>query len=290
MTSTVRFEAHRGRLLGLAYRMLGSRADAEDMVQDAWLKWTRADRTEIENDEAFLTTIVTRLCLDRLKLERIRRQSYIGPWLPEPIVDADALSPQTASEIADDLSYALLLALERLSPLERAAFLLHDVFDKPFAELAATLERSEGAVRQLAARARKSVREARPTRPPAPGKHEELLAAFMTALSDGDADRLKAVLREDAVYISDGGGRTPAATKPLKGADRIVRLLIGARHRYARRAESTSAVPKMINGSAGFVLYGDGILQGMLTIEVDGERIAAVYLVSNPAKLLALTH
>src|SRR5579862_506293 len=170
MTSIIRFEAYRGRLLGLAYRMLGSRADAEDMVQDAWLKWTQADRTDVENDESFLTTIVTRLCLDRLKFERTRRQSYIGPWLPEPIVDAHALSPQTASEIADDLSYALLLALERLSPLERAAFLLHDVFDRPFAELAATLERSEVAVRQLAARARKAVREARPVCPPPPGK------------------------------------------------------------------------------------------------------------------------
>ena len=290
MTSTVRFEAYRGRLLGLAYRMLGSRADAEDMVQDAWLKWTQADRTDVENDESFLTTIVTRLCLDRLKLERTRRQSYIGPWLPEPIVDAHALSPQTASEIADDLSYALLLALERLSPLERAAFLLHDVFDRPFAELAATLERSEVAVRQLAARARKAVREARPTRPPAPGKHEELLAAFMTALRDGDAGRLKTLLREDAVYISDGGGRTPAATKPLTGADRIVRLLIGVRRRYAPPSGATAAVPRVINGSTGFLLYADGILRQMLTIATDSERITAVYIVSNPEKLLALAH
>jgi RNA polymerase sigma-70 factor (ECF subfamily) len=269
--------------------MLGSRADAEDMVQDAWLKWTQAERTKVENDEAFLTTIVTRLCLDRLKLERARRQAYVGPWLPEPIVDAAALSPQSTSEIADDLSYALLLALERLSPLERAAFLLHDVFDRPFAELAATLERSEVSVRQLAARARKAVREARPTRSPAPGKHEELLAAFMEALRDGDADRLRAVLRADAVYISDGGGRKPAATRPLKGAERIVRLLIGLRHRYTSFAGSTSAVPKMINGSMGLLFYVDGILQGVHTIEVDGERIAAVYTVNNPAKLLAFS-
>jgi len=290
MTTTVRFEAHRCRLLGLAYRMLGSRADAEDMVQDAWLKWTRADRTEVENDQAFLTTIVTRLCLDRLKLERIRRESYIGPWLPEPIVDAHALSPHTAAEIADDLSYALLLALERLSPLERAAFLLHDVFDRPFAELAMTLERSEAAVRQLAARARKAVREARPGQPAAPGKHEELLTAFMIALNDADAGRLEAMLREDAVYISDGGGRKPAASKPLIGAERIARLLVGVRRRYARPAGSATAVRKTINGRTGFLLYGDGILEGMLTIEVDGEFIRAIYLVSNPAKLSALAH
>jgi len=290
MTSTVPFEAHRGRLLGLAYRMMGSRSDAEDIVQDAWLRWTQAKATQIKNDEAFLTTIVTRLCLDRLKLERIRRRSYIGPWLPEPIVDADALSAQTATELADNLSYGLLLALERLSPLERAAFLLHDVFDRPFAELAATLERSEVAVRQLATRARKAVREARRCHPPAPGKHEELLTAFMIALRDGDAGRLEAVLREDAVYISDGGGRKPAATKPLKGAHRIVRLLIGAVRGYARTGGSPSAVPKMINGSWGFLLYRDGVLHGVLTIEVDGERIAAVYQVSNPEKLLALAH
>ena len=290
MTLSARFEVHRGRLLGLAYRMLGSRADAEDMVQDAWLKWTRADRAGVENDEAFLRTMITRLCLDRLKLEQVRRQSYIGPWLPEPVVDTDALSPQTTTEIADDLSYALLLTLERLSPLERAAFLLHDVFDRPFSEVATTLERSEAAVRQLAARARKAVRDGRPAYPSAPGKHEELLGAFMTALHEGDQNRLKAMLREDAVYISDGGGRRPAASKPLQGADRIVRLLAGVSRRFDRPEGSRSAVPKLINGSTGLLLYGDGVLESMITIEVDGDLISAIYFVNNPAKLSHLAH
>jgi RNA polymerase sigma-70 factor, ECF subfamily len=288
MTATARFETQRARLVGLAYRMLGSRADAEDVVQDAWLRWTQAGRGAIENDGAYLTTIVTHLCLDRMKAERVRRQAYVGPWLPEPIADAAALSAQAANEFADDLSYALLLALERLSALERAAFLLHDVFDTPFAEVAATLERSEDAVRQLPARARKSVREARPSRPPAPGMHEKLLYAFGRALYEGDADGLKALLREDVVYVSDGGGRKPSATRPVQGADRIVRLLIGVRRMSASQAGSISAVPTAINGITAFLLYGDGALEQMLTIAVDDERIAAVYTVRNPDKPSAL--
>jgi RNA polymerase sigma-70 factor, ECF subfamily len=288
MTASDRFELQRARLVGLGYRMLGSRADAEDVVQDAWFRWTQADRSAIENDEAYLTTIVTRLCLDRMKAERVRRQTYKGPWLPEPIADAAALSAQATSEFADDLSYALLLSLERLSALERAAFLLHDVFDTPFAEVATTLERSEDAVRQLAARARKAVREAKPSRPPTPGMHEKLLYAFGRALHEGDADGLKAVLRQDAVFISDGGGRRPAATRPVHGADRIVRLLLGVRRMSASQAESYSAATTTINGSAAFLLYRDGALEQMLTIEVDDECIAAVYTVRNPEKLAAL--
>ncbi|MGA7803333.1 sigma-70 family RNA polymerase sigma factor, partial [Bradyrhizobium sp.] len=151
---------HRGRLLGLAYRMLGSRSDAEDVVQDAYLRFAGA--RDVQNTEAFLVTIVTRLCLDRLKSARAQREVYVGPWLPEPVFDASGLSAEAATELADDLSFALLLALDRLSPLERAAFLLHDVFDRPFAEVAAMLDRSEAACRQLAARARRGVREERP--------------------------------------------------------------------------------------------------------------------------------
>jgi RNA polymerase sigma-70 factor, ECF subfamily len=166
-TATERFQRHRARLLGLSYRMLGSRADAEDILQDAWLKWSRAQHSDIQSDHAYLNTIVTRLCLDRQKGERIKRDAYRGPWLPEPITDTLALSSQAESEFADDLSYALLLALERLSARERAAFLLHDVFSVPFAEVGMILEGSEAAVRQLATRARKAIREARPS-PPVP--------------------------------------------------------------------------------------------------------------------------
>src|SRR3569623_3024316 len=151
---------HRGRLLGLAYRMLGSRSDAEDVVQDAYLRYV--DAHDVRNTEAFLVTVATRLCLDRLKSARAQREIYVGPWLPEPVFDAEGLSAHAATELADDLSFALMLALDRLSPLERAAFLLHDVFDTPFAEIAAMLDRSEDACRQLASRARRAVRDDRP--------------------------------------------------------------------------------------------------------------------------------
>src|SRR5689334_20618847 len=170
---------HRGRLLGLAYRMLGSRSDAEDVVQDAYVRFAGA--RDVRNPEALLVTIVTRLCLDRLKSARAQREVYVGPWLPEPVFDADGLAADAATELADDLSFALMLALERLSPLERAAFLLHDVFDRPFSEVALTLERTEPACRQLAARARSAVRDQRPTPAAAHDKHARLLSAFCQA-------------------------------------------------------------------------------------------------------------
>ena len=282
------FEAHRGRLTGLAYRMLGSRADAEDAVQDAWLKWAGADRSAVANEEAYLVTIVTRICLDRLKSARAKREIYVGPWLPEPIADAEALSPHAATELADDLSFALLLALERLSPLERAAFLLHDVFDAPFADVAATLGRSEAAVRQLAARARKAVREERPGRPARAEEHERLLAAFMAAVSARDPDALKAVLREDAVVLSDDGGRKAAALNPIRGAERAARFFFGLLRKFDARGVRVEARPARVNGAPGLLIYLDGALDEAVTIDSDGERITAVYVVRNPDKLARL--
>src|SRR6185503_18276906 len=179
---------HRGRLLGLAYRMLGSRSDAEDVVQDAYLRFTGAQ--DIRNTEAFLVTVVTRLCLDRLRSAKTQREVYVGPWLPEPVFDADVLSAEAATELADDLSFALMLALERLSPLERAAFLLHDVFDRPFSEVAMMLDRTEPACRQLAARARRAVRDQRPAPSAAQDKHARLLSAFCQAAASGDVTTL----------------------------------------------------------------------------------------------------
>jgi RNA polymerase sigma-70 factor, ECF subfamily len=281
------FLAHRGRLIGLAYRMLGSRADAEDVIQDAWLRFAQAQ--DVRNAEAFLVTTVTRLCLDRLKSARVRREIYVGPWLPEPVLDAEALSPHAATELADDLSFALLLALDRLSPAERAAFLLHDVFDAPFAAVAETLGKSEAACRQLAVRARQAIRAERP-RPPTPDPdHTRLLAAFAGALASGDHEGLMAVLRADAVALSDGGGRKQAALNPIHGADRVSRFLLGLARKNAAAGRVLGVEATNINGASGLLIFLDGVLDQTLSIAVDGDRIVAIYLVRNPDKLRAVT-
>lgn len=272
---------HRGRLLGLAYRMLGSHSDAEDVVQDAYVRF--ATTQEVLNPEAFLITVVTRLCLDRLKSARAQREIYVGPWLPEPVFDTEGLSPDAATELADDLSFALLLALDRLSPLERAAFLLHDVFDTPFADIARVLERNEAACRQLAARARRAVRNERPIPAATPDNHARLLDAFGEAVRSGDVTRLAALLREDAIAITDGGGRKVAALKPVMGAEKVARFFIGLAAKSA--GHDIRLEPRIINGTVGALVYLDGELDHTLTLAVDGERIAAIYLVRNPDKL-----
>jgi RNA polymerase sigma-70 factor (ECF subfamily) len=282
------FHEQRGRLLGLAYRMLGSRADAEDVVQDAWLKWANAGGDNVKTPEAFLVTIVTRLCLDRLKSARAQREIYVGPWLPEPIGDADALSPHSATELADDLSFALLLALERLSPLERAAFLLHDVFDAPFCDVAETLDRSEAAVRQLAARARSAVRNERPAHRATPDSHARLLAAFVEATGKADITQLKTLLREDVVALSDGGGKRPAALNPIRGADRVARFIQGVLRKQRAAGHEISSKIAEINGAPGAIIYLDGAFDQTLTLSIEDDRIAALYIVRNPDKLGAI--
>jgi RNA polymerase sigma-70 factor (ECF subfamily) len=272
---------HRGRLLGLAYRMLGSRSDAEDVVQDAYLRFAAA--RDVHNPEALLVTIVTRLCLDRLKRAKAQREIYIGPWLPEPVFDAESLAADAATELADDLSFALLLALDRLSPLERAAFLLHDVFDLPFAAVARMLDRTEAACRQLATRARRAVRDARPAPAATPDRHARLLIAFGEAVASGDVSRLAGLLREDAVAVTDGGGRKTAALHPIMGADKIARFFI------ALAAKNTSRdiriEPAVINGTAGALLYIDGEVDQTLSMASEGDLITAIYIVRNPDKL-----
>jgi RNA polymerase sigma-70 factor (ECF subfamily) len=272
---------HRGRLLGLAYRMLGSRSDAEDIVQDAYLRLAGAK--DVRNPEAFLVTVVTRLCLDRLKSARAQRETYVGPWLPEPVFDAEGLSPDAATELADDLSFALLLALDRLSPLERAAFLLHDVFDLQFSEVARMIDRTEAACRQLATRARRAVRDARPAPSATPDNHARLLNAFSEAVTTGDVSRLAGLLREDAIAMTDGGGRKTAALNPIKGADKIARFFISLAAKTANL--DIRVQPMMINGSVGALLYVDGEVDHSLSMAIDGERIAAIYIVRNPDKL-----
>ena len=282
MNTASAFEPHRRALTGLAYRMLGSMSDAEDVVQDAFLRWHAAPRGEVAEPRAYLMRVVTRLCLDVLKSARARREAYVGHWLPEPVLDAASVQPDTAGELAEDISVALLLALERLSPAERAAFLLHDVFDRDFSEVAAALGRSEAACRQLASRARAHVR-ASPRRFSAdPAEGRRLAAAFMLAAQTGDVRALTGLLAADATLHSDGGGVRIAALNIIRGADRIARFTAGV----VRKSERTMDVaPTLVNGLPGFVLRDRRGDVRTVAFEVGDGLIRAVYLVANPAKL-----
>jgi RNA polymerase sigma-70 factor, ECF subfamily len=285
------FEPHRRRLLGLAYRMLGSMAEAEDAVQEAYLRWHAADRARIGEPKAFLMTTTTRICLDVLKSARVRREEYVGPWLPDPVTDTAALAPDAETELAEDLSVALLLALERLSPLERAAFLLHDVFDFSFAEVADALDRNEAACRQLAARARTHVREVRPAGaiPPraASGavdpKHAALVSAFMSASRSGDVDALMRILASDAKVVTDGGGKVAAALNVIEGADRVAAFLSGV----VRKGwtDDLSVRFDTLNGLPGVLVSGPGGLVQTTAFEIEHGLIKAIYVVRNPDKL-----
>jgi RNA polymerase sigma-70 factor (ECF subfamily) len=278
------FETHRQALTGLAYRMLGSRAEAEDVVQDAYLRWHTADRATIEQPRRYLGTVVTRLCLDRMKSAQARREIYVGQWLPEPVVDEAFDDVAAAGEIAHDISVALMLLLERLSPLERASFLLHDVFGLDFAEVARALGRGEAACRQLAARARTHIEAGRPRFAASLEEGRRLAAAFQTATATADAQALARLLAEDAVLYSDGGGKRAAALNPIRGADRIMRFFAGIARKNPPFARLT-ARPAVVNGLAGFVVReDDGSVDTMAIDHRDG-RIAAIYLIRNPEKL-----
>jgi RNA polymerase sigma-70 factor, ECF subfamily len=279
------FEARRGRLVGLAYRMLGNRADAEDAVQDAWLRWARTEQAQIANPEAWLTQVVTRICLDRLKSARARREIYVGPWLPEPVLDADQLSPQTHAELADDLSFALMLALDRLSPAERAAFLLHDIFDSPFSEVASALDKSEAACRQLAARARKAVRGGGARFDATPDAHRRLLAAFGEAALGGDVAALRAMLTEDVIAMTDGGGRKAAALNIVRSVDKVARFYIGLARKFLREGAAFTFELAEINGGPGLVVRLNGEIDQTLSLSIENGKIAALYAVRNPDKL-----
>jgi len=277
------FEAERRHLTGLAYRMLGSLAEAEDTVQEAYLRWHAVDREAVASPRAFLSTVVTRLCLDLLKSARNRREAYVGPWLPEPVLDTAALDAETASEYAQDLSVALMLTLERLSPLERAAFLLHDVFDVDFAGVAQAIGRSEAACRQLAARAREHVRAARPRFTPSAEEGERLAATFRQAAASGDASAMTRLLAADAVLYSDGGGKRLAARNPIYGADKIARFFAGVMTKEDASGWRVRAA--RINGLPGYVFAdAEGALRTVAFEFRDG-GIAAIYLIVNPDKL-----
>jgi RNA polymerase sigma-70 factor (ECF subfamily) len=289
------FEPYRRRLLGLAYRMLGSMADAEDAVQETYLRWHAVDRDRVSDPRAFLMTTTTRICLDLLTSARARHEEYVGPWLPEPVVDTAALGPDSRTELAEDLSIALLLTLDRLSPLERAAFLLHDVFDFSFAEVATTLDRSEAACRKLATRARGHVRALRPrgaTVPPVrPGeidaKHAQLMSAFAAATQSGDFNALTQLLASDVRIVTDGGGKVRAALNVVEGADHAARFLIDVTRKRPDAWWRDDFRPRfaIINGLPGIIVDApEGPVQ-TAAFEIEGGVIRALYVVRNPDKL-----
>jgi RNA polymerase sigma-70 factor (ECF subfamily) len=268
-------------MTGLAYRMLGSRADAEDVVQDAWIRWRGVEADEVANPAGFLNKVVTRLCLDRLKSARARREVYVGEWLPEPVVDEDN------ERLGEDLSVAFLLALERLTPLERAAFLLHDVFDAPFADIAKTLGRTEAACRQLAARAREHVKAGKPRYHPSAEEEQRLTGAFLAATMSGDESLLRGILAQDVVMHSDGGGIAKATMNPVFGLEKAIRLVLGLKKKFPV-PDDTAARLARINGAPGIVLSHGGVVFQTMGLEIVDGRIAAVYTMRNPEKLARL--
>ncbi|MFJ3905589.1 RNA polymerase sigma factor SigJ [Streptomyces sp. NPDC090025] len=282
------FERHRGLLTGVAYRMLGRAADAEDVVQEAWLRWAAADRGDIREPRAYLVRVTTRLAVDRLRQAQTRRETYVGPWLPEPIVtDFGPAVPDTAERavLADSVSLALLVVLESLSPLERAVFVLREAFGLPFAEIAETLDRAEPAVRQLAARARKHVDEGRPRYDVDPVQQRDLTERFLAAASGGDLAGMLALLSPDVRLVPDSGGKSKAPLRVLLTPDKVGRFLVAV----GQDADETYAFRfAEINGAPALVALVDGRIDSVFQVEVRDGRIVCLYILRNPDKLALL--
>lgn len=277
------FEAARPRIRGLAYRLLGTIADADDVAQDAWLRWQAADRAHIANAEAWLVTAATRLCLDRLRSAARARETYPGPWLPEPIVTGPG--PEDAAELSDSLTLGFLVLLDQLAPVERAVFVLAEVFDVPYAEIAATVGRSPAACRQIASRARRRLRpDERPHR--AAAADRELLNGLLLALASGDVNGVAARLAPDVVCVTDGGPGRRAARRPVTGSGRVARLLTSLAPRYSRLATR----PAVVGGSAGVILSAGDTVEQVIAVTSDNGVITSVCLIANPDKLTSVGH
>ncbi len=280
------FLGERKRLLRLAYRYLGSVSEAEDAVQDAWLRFVAAD--EAGHAGRYLSRIVTNLCLDRLKAAQARRERYVGPWLPEPLVEAASAFDTDTNDAALDISFGVMRALERLSPLERASLFLHDLYDLSFEEVAETLKRSPAACRQMASRARRSLKEGSARFQPSEADVARFVASFAETARTGDIGPLKRLLAEDVDFVSDGGGKATAALNVVSGADKVARFLLGlARKRTSGMA--VSVLTAAINGGPGLIVHVDGRLDHTMAFSVDRAGvIAAIYVVRNPDKLRAV--
>jgi RNA polymerase sigma-70 factor (ECF subfamily) len=281
--ATLAFDRHRPRLKGIAYRMLGSVAEAEDVVQDTWLRWNEAAHGALDSAEAWLVTVTTRIAIDRLRAAKAQRTQYVGTWLPEPIVSDGPATPEQLLERADDLSMAFLAVLERLTPEARAAFLLREIFDAEYDEIAQTLGKSEAACRQLVSRAKAQVREDDRPRQAVPREtHMRLLRGFAEAAEKGNLQGLKAMLTEDVAIIGDGGGKVPSFGQPVVGGQRVAQIYFAVARRFpgAVRVEVAE-----VNGAPGLLRWVDGVLESVQGIEWDGERIARIHAQRNPDKL-----
>jgi RNA polymerase sigma-70 factor (ECF subfamily) len=280
------FEEHRTTLIGAAYRILGSRTDAEDVVQEAWIRWSGVDHDTIEQPRAFLLTVTTRLALNRLRQLASRKESYVGPWLPEPVASDPHGDGEAAAQLADEVSMAMLIVLESLSPLERAAFVLTEVFGMSAPEVAGALDRSPAAVRQLVHRARSHVEARQPRQVVSEDRHREITERFMAAARGGDITALIEVLSPDVVLVTDGGGIRQAALRPIHGADKVLRWLAGTLGKPETALMDFEL--RLVNGELAIVATNPDGIDGVIFVTVEDDRITALHGIRNPEKLGAV--
>ena len=281
------FEEHRQLLFGIAYRMLGTVMDAQDMVQDTFLRWQQTSPDKIESPRAWLTTVITRLCINHLKSARVQRETYIGPWLPEPLVTERGDQPAENAQLADSLSLAFLVLLETLTPTERAVFILREVLDCEFSEIAPIVNRSEVNCRQILVRARKHVEERRPRFDATPEQADKLMMQFDQAVKTGEIENLLNLLANDVVLVTDGGGKARALPKPMCGAEPIARLFIAATRKFGSGTQEMKKAT--INGLPGLVHFEGGRPQRVMAFGIHDGRIHALFVITNPDKLRHLS-
>lgn len=279
------FNALRPRLFSIAYRMLGIRADAEDVVQDAWLRWHGTPKDQLVSQEAWLVTVTTRLAIDRLRTAKVDREAYIGWWLPEPLVELDEKTPERAVELADDVSVAFMWILQRLSTEERAAFLMRQVFDSDYSEIADVVKKSEAACRQLVHRALARVQQERPRFDVPKDKHRELLGKFIQAARQGSLADMRTLMSDDIQLVADGGGKVKSFMHVLKGAGRVAGVFWTLEHKFPTQVAYKIA---LVNGEPGVLRFVQGKLESVQSFIVDNERIVAVFIIRNPEKLVSV--
>jgi RNA polymerase sigma-70 factor (ECF subfamily) len=275
------FEEHREHLRNLAYRMLGTLADADDVVQEAFLRWRATDRSQVRSPRAFLSTTVTRLSIDRRREIEARKETYVGPWLPEPIVELES-SPSSRAETAESVSLALLHVLESLSPVERAAYLMRVMFDYDYREIAEILDKTEASCRQLVSRAQSHVQVQRPRFEASAEEVQRITDSFLAACTTGDLHGLVQLLHEDAVMTSDSGGKVAAARVPIIGADRVARLFLGI---FKKAPPQSKITPCRVNGRRGYAMYLAGKLDTVMDVDIEDGRIKRLFVIRNPDKL-----